>query len=508
MYSRKDRIKAVKLYIQYDLSAAEVMRELGYPKSRKSLTQWYRDYSEELDTGEVKPLEERLRRYSKEQRRAAVDYYLIHGCSLTRTVRRLGYPSKQALARWLDELAPEGRKRNRRILCSYEQKKAAVVDLCTRSGTVEEVAMKHSIDQGNLYRWKKELLGKVQEIPMSNKPDPVSADPKELLKAIEALELEKKRLELEVDILTETAKLLKKDPSVDPENLSNLEKAMLIDALREKHRLRDLLKATDLPRSSYYYQRAVLRSPGKYEVLSDRIHDIFESNYCCYGYRRIHAELKKEGIIVSEKVVRRIMATNQLLVRRKKARYKSYIGEVSPAPDNLVARDFHADAPNEIWVTDISEFGIPAGKVYLSPIIDCMDGFAVSWSIGLRPTAELANTSLKAAVRSLKEEERPIVHSDRGGHYRWPGWLSIVEEHGLIRSMSAKGCPPDNAACEGFFGRIKNEFFYGRDWMGVPLKTFMEELDRYLRWYNQERIKQSLGWMSPVQYRQSLGLVA
>jgi len=73
---------------------------------------------------------------------------------------------------------------------------------------------------------------------------------------------------------------------------------------------------------------------------------------------------------------------------------------------------------------------------------------------------------------------------------------------------SAKGCPPDNAACEGFFGRIKNEFFYGREWKGVSLEIFMEELDRYLRWYNQERVKESLGWMSPVQYRQSLGLVA
>lgn len=137
-----------------------------------------------------------------------------------------------------------------------------------------------------------------------------------------------------------------------------------------------------------------------------------------------------------------------------------------------------------------------------------MDGLAVSWSIGLRPTAELANTSLRAAAQGLKEKEQPIIHSDRGGHYRWPGWLSIMEEYRLIRSMSAKGCPPDNAACEGFFGRIKNEFFYGRDWQGVSLHEFMRQLDRYLRWYNQERIKESLGWMSPVQYRESLGQVA
>lgn len=92
MYSREARIKAVKLSIQYDLSAVEVMRELGCPKSRKSLTQWYRDYLGELEAGQVQPLREKLHRYSKEQRQAAVDYYLTHGRSPSRTVRRLGYP--------------------------------------------------------------------------------------------------------------------------------------------------------------------------------------------------------------------------------------------------------------------------------------------------------------------------------------------------------------------------------------------------------------------------------
>lgn len=508
MYSREDRIKAVKLYIRYDFSVAEVRRELGYPACYRTMRNWYQDYLEELETGVIKEPNARMRTYTDEQKRIAVEYYLSHGRSLARTMRNLGYPSKPTLVDWIEDLAPEGRKRSRRIQCSYEQKQAAVIDLCTRDGTAREVATKHGIDRDTIYRWKYELLGKEQEMPMSSKSDPISEDPKDLLKAIAELELEKKRLELEVDILRGTAELLKKDPSVDPNNLSNLEKAMLIGALREKHRLKDLLKATDLPRSSYYYQRTVLHSPAKYEVLGDRIREIFESNYCCYGYRRIHAELKKEGIIVSEKVVRRIMAANQLVVRQKKRRYKSYVGEASPAPDNLLARNFHADAPNEVWVTDISEFGIPAGKIYLSPIIDCMDGLAVSWSIGPRPTAELANTTLEAAVQGLNDDERPIIHSDRGGHYRWPDWVKITEDHGLIRSMSAKGCPPDNAACEGFFGRIKNEFFYGRDWKGVSLEEFMRQLDRYLQWYNLERIKKSLGWMSPIQYRESMDLVA
>jgi hypothetical protein len=95
--------------------------------------------------------------------------------------------------------------------------------------------------------------------------------------------------------------------------------------------------------------------------------------------------------------------------------------------------------PNEKWVTDISEFQIPAGKVYLSPMIDCFDGMVVSWTIGTSPDAELVNTMLDAAIETVTEDDQtPLVHSDRGGHYRWPGWLSRVAKANLFRSMSRK----------------------------------------------------------------------
>lgn len=97
------------------------------------------------------------------------------------------------------------------------------------------------------------------------------------------------------------------------------------------------------------------------------------------------------------------------------------------------------------------------------------------------------------------------IHSDRGGHYRWPEWIGICEENGLVRSMSAKGCSPDNSACEGFFGRLKNEFFHYRDWEGVTAGEFMGRLEAYLVYYREERIKKSLGWLSPMEYRRKLG---
>jgi putative transposase len=215
----------------------------------------------------------------------------------------------------------------------------------------------------------------------------------------------------------------------------------------------------------------------------------------------MRASLSRQRVRLSEKVVLRLMKQECLVVAKpKRRRYGSYLGEISPAPENLVNRDFTAVAPNEKWLTDFTEFLIPAGKVYLSPIIDCFDGKVISWSIGTRPDAELVNTMLDAAVETVaRNSKRPVVHSDRGAHYRWPGWLSRIADAKLIRSRSRKGCSPDNAACEGFFGRLKTELFCPRNWQSTSIEQFILALDSYIRWYNEKRIKISLGALSPIE---------
>lgn len=145
------------------------------------------------------------------------------------------------------------------------------------------------------------------------------------------------------------------------------------------------------------------------------------------------------------------------------ARYRMIV-RISPAPANIVNRNFRAAAPNEKWLTDITEFQLPAGKVYLSPVIDCFDGMVVSWAIGTRADADFVNSMLDAAIETVEPgNARPIVHSDRSAHYRWPGRLSRIADAKLGRSMSRKGYSPDNAACEGFFDRLQSELFYPRN---------------------------------------------
>jgi len=161
---------------------------------------------------------------------------------------------------------------------------------------------------------------------------------------------------------------------------------------------------------------------GKYAEARRAMADIFEGNHRCYGCRRMQASLARQCLHLSEKVIRLLMKQERLIAARpKRRRYGSYLGEISPAPDNLIERDFTAAAPKEKWLTDISEFQIPAGKVYVSPMIDCFDGQVVSWSIGTRPDAELVNTMLDADIETVScSDNKPVVHSDRGAHYRWP----------------------------------------------------------------------------------------
>jgi transposase InsO family protein/transposase-like protein len=503
-------MRAIELYIKYDHSAADVIHELGYP-DRKTLAVWYRNYLNEQESGVLWNRHSRCPKYSLEQKVAAVEHYLGHGRNFSRTARALGYPSRETLRDWCKELSSGTRRRRvGGIQYTQEQKKEIVIAMCTRTGSAKDVAREYGVTREALYNWKSDLLGKGDSMALTRKKDkPLPDDRNALLSEIDSLKRQIHRLKLEKDILEGTAEILKKDPGVDPKKLRNKEKMILVDTLRNEHPLQELLDCAGMARSSYFYHRKIASLPGKYEELRCRIIKLFDENNGRYGYRRIRALLSRVGTRVSERVVQRIMAENHLIViGKKKRKYSSYQGESNPSAPNLIERDFHAGAPNVRWLTDLTEFHIPAGKVYLSPIVDCFDGFLTSWAIGTSPDAELVNSMLDGATATLLPDEHPIVHSDRGAHYRWPGWIDRMKKAGLTRSMSQKGCSPDNAACEGVFGRIKNEMFYNRSWAGVSIDEFIDILDGYLHWYNVKRIKMSLGAMSPLEYRRSLDLAA
>lgn len=469
--------------------------------------------------------------YTKEQKERALKEFERLG-SVQAVVTLLGYPSRHTLYDWYRNKIADIADYHGSLDKEYQIKqkyinapnhprnpdanlKLDAIKRCFSLGEgVEYVSRDIGYSRASIYSWYRKyqkfgvagLMSSKKQIKRENID--FNTEPSKQ-QEISELQEQIKQLQMEVDVLKEALNLLKKDPGINITELKNREKAVIIDAVEDKYSLHQLLKCLCMAKSSYYYQRAVMKQSDKYAEIRIRIKIIFQENRNCYGYRRIHGELKKIGITVSEKIVRRIMKEEHLTVPTKRMKkYSSYKGEITPEVDNIINRDFHAEQPNTKWLTDITEFAIPAGKVYLSPVIDCFDGMVVKWNIGTTPDSILVNKMLEDAIGTLLPSEHPLVHTDRGCHYRWTGWIERMQAAGLTRSMSKKGCSTDNAACEGFFGRLKNEMFYGRSWVGVSMDDFINEINSYIEWYNTKRIKQSLGYMSPAEYRHSLGLTA
>ena len=233
----------------------------------------------------------------------------------------------------------------------------------------------------------------------------------------------------------------------------------MVEALRPRWKLCEVPPVVGMAKSGCEYAGDA-QAGGEAEgraAARKAVIEASEASGGTYGYRRVCAQASADagdGAAIGERTVRGIMGDEGPVAcaARKKRRYSSYEGEISEAPENL-PRDgrgrhrFRANKPNEPWITDVTEFRIPAGKAYLSPIVDCFDGMPPSWPVSTSPDAEMANSSLLGACKWLGEGDHPKIHPDRGCHCRWPGWIRICDENGPVRSMSRKGCSPDNARC-------------------------------------------------------------
>lgn len=283
-------------------------------------------------------------------------------------------------------------------------------------------------------------------------------------------------------------------------SLTNKEKTQIVIALKNEYRVSDILPIINLKKSTYFYENKSLLK-DKYKMEKNLIIQLFHDNYDCYRYRRIKASLFQEyGIKISEKVIRKLMKELSLFVYApKKAKYSSYKGKISPESENLIKRDFKAKEPYSKALTDITEFSLCDGKVYLSPLVDCFTGVPITYTIGKSPNTELTNSMLDKA-HDIVGNTNMIVHSDRGFHYRLDCWINRMNDFGYLRSMSKKGCSPDNSACEGFFGTLKNEFYYSRNWNLVTADEFIIELEKYLDWFCNKRIKKRLNYLNRNEY--------
>lgn len=265
MHSYEDRIRAVELYYRYGKKASVVVMELGYP-STKQLGRWVRIYEEKGDL----PRELKTReRYSRTQKIAAVEHYLTHGGCLSYTRRAIGYPSNEILKRWIEEFYPNARPlviRSGTSKCfSPQERSQAVRELCNRRGTARKVAQSIGVSVPVLYKWKKDLISdEAYQSMRKRKAAPQDKNQDALLGEIQHLRKQVHQLQLERDILTKANELIKKDLGVSFLKLKNREKTLIVDALKKKYPVAELLSVLQLARSCYFYQNVCTISMRKY----------------------------------------------------------------------------------------------------------------------------------------------------------------------------------------------------------------------------------------------------
>lgn len=278
-------------------------------------------------------------------------------------------------------------------------------------------------------------------------------------------------------------------------------KVQIVIALKAHHRLAVLLQVAGLARSTFFYHQARLSRPDSQAGLKTAIGTVFKDNKGRYGHRRIHHELVTAGWRVAKKTVLALMRQLGLvcLVRRRR-RYNSFKGDTAPVAANLLDRDFTATAPNQKWVTDVTEFAVNGHKIYLSPVMDLYDRQIIAYSISDSPNLALTNTSLTQALASLDGPcHTLLVHSDQGFQYQHVSWQALLAQAGATQSMSRKANCFDNAVIENFFGHLKEELFHHTTFISTD--AFTHALHDYINWYNNHRISLTLNGLSPVQYR-------
>lgn len=254
-----------------------------------------------------------------------------------------------------------------------------------------------------------------------------------------------------------------------------------------------------MARSTFYYHTKRMRDTDGYDYVRERIREIYATNRGRYGYRRITAQLHNDGVAINHKTVLKLMEQMNMRAVCIRRKYRSYKGEVGRTAPNVLWRDFSADKPNMKWATDVTQVCINDRKLYLSPILDMFNGEIISYTISESPNLQMVTSMLKKALGKYPDLNGLVLHSDQGWHYQHAFYQKLLNDHGITQSMSRKGNCLDNAMMENFFGLMKNELLYPNRYNSIY--EFKSDLEHYIKWYNNKRIKLRLNGMSPVQYR-------
>ena len=384
---------------------------------------------------------------------------------------------------------------------TYEQKVAAASAVVDGGATKAEAMAEFGImSLAPLTRWcrlYREGGAEALRPKPKGRPKGSKAKPRELTREQE-LEERCRRLETEVAYLKKIAR-----PGREGRALTRA-RAEAVAALRsDGHDLGRLLACSGLARSTYYYALAHPARPTRPE-LRGAVAEVFSRTANGCGHRQVAMCLRAElGARVADKTVLKMMREMGIRcgIRRETDyhRYNSYKGVVGETFENVIGRDFSADAPWQKMGTDVTEFKQPWGKAYFAPVYDFGSKEIVAWSTSTSPDMEQQELLLDRLLERMPEGAKPVLHSDMGWQYQHEKWTRRLKKAKITQSMSRKGNCLDNGATEQVFGHLKDEFFRGRAW--PDFESFKADLDAYVVHWNTRRRQVKLNGLTPEEFR-------
>lgn len=277
-----------------------------------------------------------------------------------------------------------------------------------------------------------------------------------------------------------------------------------IEGHRERFGVEPICRALEVSASAYYERRAGQRSARAIEDerLLARIREVHERNYCAYGYRRMWIALKREGENVGKGRVQRLMRDAEIQGAKRRGkpwRTTKPDPEARRRPD-LVERDFSATASNRLWVGDLTYLRSWEGATYLAFVLDAFSRKVVGWQLASHMRTDLVLDALRMALsqREPGADFELVAHTDRGSQYTSADYTQELNDHGVLASVGSVGDAYDNAMAESFVDTFKTELIADRSWRS---RTQLElAVVEYIAWFNNDRLHESLGDVSPVEF--------
>ncbi|WP_242841581.1 IS3 family transposase [[Clostridium] aminophilum] len=466
-YSFEFKKKVVKAYLNGEGGYGYLSKTYGVPAKSK-IEEWVHNYQKFGDAGLIRSRKNQT--YSFEKKLSVVELYLSSEISYQDLALQEGITNPSMIVNWvkrfrvagLDALRPH--KKGRRKTLEKPEKKSSTLPI---------------------------------ESPVDTSAEHVK-------------ELEDELLKLRI----ENAFFKRTEEAAFRGRSKNERTARIINSLRRQFKLKDLLSYTGMPKATFMYWQKRFDRENPDKVLEETILAIRASNKD-YGYRRVVGELNNQGYKVNKKKVQRIMQKLGLQVTsftRKSRKYSSYKGKVGTVAPNRIKRRFNTHIPHQKITTDTTELKyyevdtkghMTMHKLYLDPFMDMCNGEILSFGIDKHPSAKNVMDALEQAIEITSDcPYRRTFHSDQGWAYQMKAYSHRLKQERIFQSMSRKGNCLDNSVMENFFGLLKQEIYYGVVYYSY--EELKAEIERYIKYYNEQRIKEKLGWMSPVQYRLNL----